>query len=131
MTNCAFTWEDLVNTRPVRVDVDQIAVSARHFSNIPGLEHDGFGSFSGTPTAPCAWTPRAALHRSASDIQFAVHALELRPLDPYLEPFLNLYLIDSKVSLDGGIRMRLDTNGPPEVTFHAMRAWTTSPRSTA
>src|SRR5690606_30732804 len=47
----------------------------------------------------------------------AVHDLELHPLDPYLEPFLNLFIIGSKVGLNGQLRMRMASNDLPSVTF--------------
>src|SRR5262249_40629759 len=36
VTNCSLRWEDLVNTRPVQVRVEDVALEARHLSNVPG-----------------------------------------------------------------------------------------------
>ena len=40
------------------------------------------------------------------DIKLALDKLELRPLDPYLEPKLNLFILGSKLSMDGQVRLR-------------------------
>ena len=35
-TNCAFHLEDLANSRPARLDLDDIALSVKNISNLPG-----------------------------------------------------------------------------------------------
>lgn len=97
---------DEVNTRPVELHLDNITVSGRNLSNIPG---DGLSMDVG-----CRWNTngtvnvgiQAALFPVQATIRVAVDRIELPPLDPYVEPFASVLLLDSKLSVDGVVHVQ-------------------------
>jgi hypothetical protein len=117
-TNCALRWEDLATTRPVHLLVDDISLSARDLSNISTSNQTAVLSLRWNTNGTVRVETKAQIAPPSADVTLAVHDLELRPLDPYLEPFVNLFITESKVGLDGTLQMRMATNGLPEVTFH-------------
>jgi hypothetical protein len=117
-TNCALRWEDLATARPVRLLVDNISLSARDLSNISTSNQTAVLSLRWNTNGTVRVETKAQIAPPSVDVTLAVHDLELRPLDPYLEPFVNLFITESKVGLDGTLQMRMATNGLPEVAFH-------------
>jgi len=117
-TNCAFLLEDLVNTRPVRLSVDNIAVTARRLSNVPGSNMTATISLRWNTNGAVRVETEARISPPSADVQLALNDVELRPLDPYLEPFVNVFIIGSKLGLDGRIQMRMATNELPDVSFN-------------
>ena len=117
-TNCALSWEDLATPRPVRLLVDDVSLSARELSNISGSNQTAVLSLRWNTNGTVRVETKVQIAPPSADVTLAVHDLELRPLDPYLEPFVNLFITESKVGLDGSLHMRMATNGLPEVTFH-------------
>ncbi len=116
-TNCALSLEDLVNSRPARLDLDRISFSARHISNLPGTNLTAALALRWNTNGTIRTDLAASFSPPTVDIQLALDRLELRPLDPYLEPNFNLFILDSKLSLDGRIRLRTTNAELPEVTF--------------
>jgi Domain of Unknown Function (DUF748). len=117
-TNCALRWEDLATTRPVRLLVDDISLAARELSNISGSNETAVLSLRWNTNGTVRVETKVQIAPPSADVTLAVKDLELRPLDPYLEPFVNLFITESKVGLAGTLQMRMATNGLPEVTFH-------------
>jgi hypothetical protein len=117
-TNCALRWEDLATARPARLLVDDISVTARDLSNISGSNQTAVLSLRWNTNGTVRVEAKVQIAPPSANVTLAVHNLELRPLDPYLEPYVNLFLTESKVGLDGSLQMRMATNGLPEVTFH-------------
>jgi len=117
VTNCAFVWEDLDNSRPVRLPVDHIAVEARNLSNVSGSNMTAAVSLRWNTNGTIRMESEAQILPPAADVRLALTDVELGPLDPYLEPFVNLFITGSKLGLDGRIRIRTATNQLPEVNF--------------
>jgi hypothetical protein len=117
-TNCALQWEDLATPRPVHLRVDDISLTARDLSNISGSNQTAILSLRWNTNGSVRVETKVQIAPPSADIKLAVHDLELRPLDPYLESFVNLFITESKVGLDGTMQMRMATNGLPAVTFH-------------
>jgi hypothetical protein len=117
-TNCALRWEDLATTRPVRLLVDSISLSARDISNVSGSNQTAVLSLRWNTNGTVRVETKVQIAPPSADVTLAVHDLELRPLDPYLQPFVNLFISESKVGLDGTLQLRMASNGLPEVTFH-------------
>jgi len=117
-TNCALQWEDLATPRPVHLRVDEISLSARDLSNISGSNQTVAVSLRWNTNGTVRVETKVQIAPPSADIKLNVHDLELRPLDPYLESVVNLFITESKVGLDGTLRMRMASNGLPAVTFH-------------
>jgi hypothetical protein len=110
-------WEDQATARPVRVSVEDFELSARHLSNVPGSNQTARVSLRWNTNGTVAVGASVQLSPPAADVSLNVTNLELRPLDPYLESYVNLFLIDSKVGLGGNLQVRLRTNDLPKATF--------------
>jgi len=117
-TNCAVHWEDLATTRPVHLLVDDISLAARDISNVSGSNETAAVSLRWNTNGTVRVETKVQIAPPSADVTFAVHNLELRPLDPYLESVVNLFVTESKVGLDGKLQMRMATNGLPEVKFN-------------
>jgi hypothetical protein len=101
----------------VHLLVDDIAVTARNLSNVSGSNQTAVLSLRWNTNGTVRVDTKVQIAPPSADVKLDVHELELRPLDPYLEPFVNLFITESKVGLDGTLQMRMGTNGLPEVTF--------------
>jgi len=117
LTNCSLRWEDLVNSRPVKVSVDDLALTARHLSNVPGSNATAVLSLKWNTNGAVRVDTSISISPPEAQVMLSFKDLELRPLDPYLEPYLNLYIINSKVGMDGRLKMALGSNGLPDVNF--------------
>jgi hypothetical protein len=115
--DCALHLEDLANSRPVRLDLDQIALSANHISNLPGTNLSASLSLRWNTNGTVKTELQASFAPLKADVQLAVDQLELRPLDPYLEPKVNVFILGSKVGVDGRIHVSTTTNGLPQAVF--------------
>ena len=117
VSNCAVQLEDLANPRPARLTLDQITVNATNLSNLPLTNF--------TTALSLRWNTNGTLHSAinaslappSADIHLAFANLELHPLDPYLDSRLSVFIIGSKLGMDGQIRLRAPSGSLPEVTF--------------
>ena len=116
-TNCEFHLEDLVNSRPARLDLDNATLTIRNISNLP---HTNL-----TAEMYVRWNTNGAIHSEitasfsppTADVHLVLSNLDLGTLDPYLEPQLNLFILGSRLGLDGDIHLREPENALPQVTF--------------
>jgi hypothetical protein len=118
LTNCALHLEDLVNSRPAKLDLDNIALSAKNISNIPTTNLTATLSLRWNTNGTINTEVAASFAPPTADINLALTNLDLDTLDPYLEPKLNLLVLDSKLGLTGQIHLRTPKDQLPEVTFH-------------
>lgn len=114
----AITLEDLVNSRPVRLEVDDISVSAKNISNLPGSNLTASVALRWNSNGLIKAEAQASFTPPTADAQVTVEQLELKPLDPYLESQVNIFVLDSKLHLKGEVRLRTPEDGLPHVTFH-------------
>jgi hypothetical protein len=117
VTNAVAMLLSSTNARPARLELDNISLTAKNISNVPGTNL--------TATLTLRWNTNGTVKVDAetsfalptADVQITLDKLELKPLDPYLEPKVNVFILDSKLSLTGKLRLRTATSGLPEVTF--------------
>ncbi len=117
VSNCALRLEDLANARPARLDLDQIAFNAKELSNVPGANMTASLSLRWETNGAIRADVEAALSPPRADVKLALDNLNLRALDPYLEPQVNILILRSKLGLDGTIHLRRTNGALPEVTF--------------
>jgi hypothetical protein len=116
-TNCELHLEDLVNSRPARLDLDNAMLTVRNISNLP---HTNL-----TAEMSVRWNTNGSIHSEITasfspptvDMHLVLSNLDLGTLDPCLEPQLNLFILGSRLGLDGNIQLRTPENGLPQVTF--------------
>jgi hypothetical protein len=117
--NCAVSLADDVNSRPVRLDLDQISLTATNISNLPGTNLTASLALRWNTNGTIKVDTIASFAPTTADVDIALDKLELRPLDPYLESKLNVFVIDSKLGMNGHVHLRETTNAElPEVTFN-------------
>jgi uncharacterized protein DUF748 len=117
LSNCTVRLEDLANARPARLTIDQIFVNSTNLSNLPLTNM--------TTAVSLRWNTNGTLHTEVDaslsppsvDIHLAFANIELHPLDPYLDSRLSVFIIGSKLGMDGKIRFRSPAGALPEVTF--------------
>jgi hypothetical protein len=117
VSNCTVQLEDLANPRPARLTLDQIDVNATNLSNLPLTNF--------TTALSLRWNTNGTLHSEinaslappSADIHLAFDNIELHPLDPYLDSRLSVFIIGSKLGMDGQIRLRVPNGALPDVTF--------------
>ncbi len=117
VTNCALHLEDLANARPAHLDLDQISLNAKELSNVPGKDMTADLSLRWETNGIVRATVNAGLAPPRAEVKLAIDNLALRPIDPYLEPHVNIYIMRSKVGMDGTIHLVRTNEALPEVTF--------------
>jgi hypothetical protein len=117
VTNCALAWEDAATRRPVRALVDQLAVSGKHLSNIPGSNQTANVLLRWNTNGLVQLQAEAQIDPPVANATIQVTNVDLQPIDPYLEPFVNVYIRRSKLAIDGRLQMRIQSNSLPEASF--------------
>ena len=116
-TNYAFSLEDLANSRPARLDLDDITLSIKNISNLPGTNLTVNLSLRWNTNGTIKTEVAASFAPPTADIQLDLDRLDFGPLDPYLEPKLNLYIPGSEFGLHGRIQLHTPAGQLPEITF--------------
>jgi hypothetical protein len=121
-TNCALHLEDLVNSRPATLDLDDIMFTAKNISNLPHTNLTADLSLRWNTNEAIHMEIAASLSPPTADIHLSLSNLDLGTLDPYLEPKVNLFILGSRLGLDGNISLHTPQNELPQVTFNG-DAW--------
>jgi hypothetical protein len=116
-TNYAFRLEDLANSRPARLDLDDITLSVKNISNLPGTNLTVELSLRWNTNGTIKTEVAASFAPPTADIQLDLDRLDFGPLDPYLEPKLNLFIPGSEFGLHGRIQLHTPAGQLPEVSF--------------
>ena len=116
-TNCALHLEDLVNSHPVRLDLEDISIRAKNISNRAGTNMTSEVSLRWDTNGSARASLRAGLSPPAAEVELALDKLSLLPLAPYLEPYLDIFALGSKLGLAGTVRLGSSADALPEVRF--------------
>lgn len=116
-TNCGLQLEDLVYSRPAKLDLENVALTAKNISNLPHTNLTAELSLNWNTNGAIRTEVTASLAPPTADVHLSLSNLDLGTLDPYLEPELNLFILGSRLGLDGDIRLRTPENALPQVTF--------------
>jgi hypothetical protein len=117
VSGCALHLEDFVNARPAKLDLTDVALSAKNISNVPTTNLTAALSLNWNTNGTINTEVAASFSPPTADINLALTNLDLGTLDPYLEPMVNLLILDSKLGLTGAIHLRTPANELPQVTF--------------
>ncbi len=117
VTNSAVRLEDLANSRPVTLDLNDISVEAKNISNL--------GNTNLTLALSLDWNKTGKINAGmnvlaaplTADIHFALDHLDLSPLDPYLESQVNVLIPRCHFGMDGDIHVRTPPGGLPDIEF--------------
>jgi hypothetical protein len=113
----SLSLEDLVNSRPARLALDQISLDATNLSNLPGQELTATLSHRWNTNGSLKLNVTASFLPPTVDADIALDQIDLHPLDPYLESSVNLIVLNSKLGLHGHVSLRTPKDQLPEVTF--------------
>jgi hypothetical protein len=116
-TNFSMHVEDLTTTRPARLDLDDIVLSAKNISNL--------GKTNLTAGFSLRWNTNGFMKIASSlsfvpltaDADLALDRLDFGTLAPYLESALNVLIPDSQFGLHGQVQVRTQEGQLPEVNF--------------
>jgi hypothetical protein len=117
LTNCALHLEDLVNSQPIRLDLGGIVAHGRNISNRTGSNTTANISLRWDTNGAARADIKAALSPASAEVELRLDKLNLLPLAPYLEPYLNIFVLGSKLSLAGTILLRSPKKALPEIRF--------------
>jgi hypothetical protein len=117
VSHCALYLEDYVNARPARLDLTDVALSAKNISNVPTTNLTAELSLRWNTNGTINTAVAASFSPPTADIALALTNLDLGTLDPYLEPMVNLLILDSRLGLTGTIHLRTPQGQLPQVTF--------------
>lgn len=117
-TNCALHFTDLVNSRPARLDLDDLALSVKNISNLPTTNLTAALSLRWNTNGTLRSDLAATFSPPTADLSLALTNLTFGTLDPYLEPLFNLLILDGKFGLTGQIQLRTPENQLPQITFN-------------
>jgi hypothetical protein len=116
-THCAFSLEDLANSRPARLDLGNITLTVKNISNVPGTNLTAALSLRWNTNGTIKTEVTASFTPPTVNIQLDLDRLDLGTLDPYLESKLNLFIPGSQLGLRGRIQLRTPAGQLPEVSF--------------
>lgn len=117
VTNCAVHFEDDVYSRPATLGLDDIALTAKNLSNLPGTNLEAQLALRWNTNGSIKVATAASFLPPTADVQLDLDQLDLGTLDPYLEPKLNLFILGSKVGLHGVVQLRTAADQLPNVHF--------------
>jgi len=116
-TDYAVEAEDQALPSPVRVVLDQVALVLRDVDNRPATTSRG--------TLDVRWNGDGTLHAEGdlslmtfvADLKLKADRLDLTPLSPYIDPFLDLRLTAGLLSGEGRARANLENIDRPEFSW--------------
>ncbi|HEY1661412.1 MAG TPA: DUF748 domain-containing protein [Verrucomicrobiae bacterium] len=117
VSNCAVHFEDWGNSRPAKLDLTGIMFGAKNLSNVPGTNMTVQVSLQWNKSGSIKADATALLQPPTADLHFDLHQLDLGTLDPYLEPKLNLFILNSQVGFGGTVSLRSPPGQLPQVEF--------------
>ena len=117
VSDCAVQLLDEAHTRPVHLRLDAIALAATNISNIPGTNLTSAVSLRWNSNGTIKVVTSASLYPLSAEVGIQMDKVELMGLDPFAEPFLNVFILGSKLGMDGVVKVATDTNQLPAARF--------------
>ena len=118
LTNCAVHLTDEINSRPARLDLDDITLTAKNLSNLAGTNLTADFALRWNTNGTIRLQAEASFQPPTATVQIDLDRLDFNSLDPYLEPKFNLLILGSELGLHGQLHLRTPKNELPGVTFH-------------
>lgn len=115
--NYALRLEDLATPRPVRLDLDDIRVNVKNVSNVPGSNLTAAVAMRWNTNGTIQTESSVSLFPLRAELKLSLDKLEIRALDPYLDPYVNLLITKGNVGMDGLVLLAQGTNHLPDISF--------------
>ena len=116
-TDYALDAEDLSPPRPVRVRLDQIALSLHNADNVPGTTAKGSLDLRWNGTGTIHVDGDLSLVGLNGRLNVALAGLDVVPVEPYVEPLLDLRVTKGTFFADGAFHADLLETARPKVSF--------------
>ncbi len=116
-TNGSIYFEDDANSRPAKVALTDITLTAKNISNLPGTNFTSQLSLHWNKEGTIKTETTASLTPPTFEVRLDLDQIDLGTLDPYLEPKLDLFILGSKLGLHGRVHLRTPPGELPIVTF--------------
>ena len=113
----ALYLEDLHQSRPARLAIDQISLHATNLSNLPGADLTASVSARWNTNGTVSSSVAATILPIRASVRIDVDRIDLSPLDPYLEPFANLYITGGALTVHGRAQIERTNDALPQVSF--------------
>ena len=117
VTDCRLKFEDLVNPRPVQLELTDVSFAATNLSNLPGSNFTASASLRWNTNGLIRADLSASLSPPSADVQLALDQLELAPLGPYLDQFVSVFIVGSRLNMDGQVWLRATNEMGPNAAF--------------
>jgi uncharacterized protein DUF748 len=115
--DCTLDAEDLSQPRPVRVRLDQIHLTFHDVDNVPGTTARGALDLRFEGTGSVHAEGDLSLVGLEGDLAVKLQGIDVRPLDPYVEPALDLRVRAGTFSADGHVQANLYDTARPRFSF--------------
>jgi hypothetical protein len=117
LTNYTLKVEDLALPKPAAFLLDQLALQVKGVSTVASEPVSANVAFRVNETGTIAASGTAKLAPLSSEVQYAISNLDLRPAQPYIDPYIALKIVSGALDLAG--KMSFQTNDPaaPRFTF--------------
>ncbi len=116
-TNGSIYFEDNANSRPAKVALTDITLTAKNISNLAGTNFTSELSLRWNKNGSIKTKTTASLTPPTFEVQLDLDRIDLGSLDAYLEPKLNLFILGSELGLHGRVHLRTPHGELPSVTF--------------
>ena len=113
----ALSLTDLVNSRPAALELDHISLTVTNISNLPGEGLHAALELRWNTNGTIRADVSASLQPLSADVQVTLDQVALRPLDPYLESQVNLFVEDGKLDFRGRAHLRTTNGALPQISF--------------
>ncbi len=115
--DCQLRFEDLANPRPVQLELTDVSFAATNLSNLPGSNFTASASLRWNTNGAIRADLSAALAPPSADVEFNLDQLELSPFGPYLDQFVSVFIVGSRLNMDGRVWLRATNNIGPTAAF--------------
>lgn len=117
LENCAVDFEDESLARPVRVALDEIAVTMREVTTAAGamiplefaMRWNRRGSLRGDGTF--------SISPPVADLNLSLANVELKPIDPFLDQFAKVLITKGAFSMNGRAKVSIPKDAPMQASF--------------
>ncbi len=110
--------EDDAHLRPARLTLDKISLQATNFSNRPDQTLTAISSVRWNTNGTILASSSVKLFPLRAEVSLNLDRLELAPLGPFLEPFMDVLVNAGTASLHGRATLTHRPDQLPEAQFH-------------
>jgi hypothetical protein len=110
-------FSDLAAPRPVQLALEALQVSLKNLTLAEGAKMPALIAFTLAPAGSVKIEGEVALAPAAADLKLALAGIELAPVTPYLEQFVNARIAQGAVGATLAAQVAAPAGGPPSATL--------------